>query len=121
MGAVPGPSGSEPHTIPSPAQAAHSGSTPMNHRRDALGGVSRLHLAIRDIAVKHGGVCTVGNVTTKPGIVTAVVGEATMTLDQRHLDGNVLTKMFADAQTASQQIAAEEKIDVAWKKIWNIQ
>jgi len=46
----------------------------MAHRRDALAGVSRLHLAIREIAAKHGGVCTVGSVTTKPGIVTAIVG-----------------------------------------------
>ncbi len=40
----------------------------------------------------HGGVCTVGSVITKPGIVTAVVGEAEMTLDQRHLDANKLAQ-----------------------------
>ncbi len=33
------------------------------------------------IAVRHGGVGTVGSVKTRPGIVTAVVGEAEMTLD----------------------------------------
>ncbi len=37
----------------------------MAYRRDALAGVSRLHLAIREIAVKHGGVCTVGSVKTQ--------------------------------------------------------
>ena len=54
---------------------------------------ARLHLAVRDIAVKLGGVATVGSVTTKPGIVTAVVGEAVMTLDMRHLDGVELARM----------------------------
>ena len=93
----------------------------MSHRRDALGGVSKLHLAIRDIAVKHGGVCTVGKVETKPGIVTAVVGEAEMTLDQRHLDAGKLAQMYQAARDASEQIASEERIAVNWKKIWQIQ
>ncbi|HEX8322815.1 MAG TPA: Zn-dependent hydrolase [Tepidisphaeraceae bacterium] len=121
MGAVLGTFGVERHQITFTGQAAHSGSTPMAHRRDALAGVSRLHLAIRDIAVKHGGVCTVGQVKTSPGIVTAVVGEATMTLDQRHLDAKTLAAMYADAKQASETIAKEEKIDVSWKPIWQIQ
>jgi len=121
MGAVLGTCGVERHTITFTGQAAHSGSTPMSHRRDALGGVSKLHLAIRDIANSHGGVCTVGKVTTKPGIVTAVVGEAEMTLDQRHLDAKTLAAMYDDARQASERIAKEEKIDVAWQKLWQIQ
>ena len=121
MGVVLGTFGVERHAIKFTGQAAHSGSTPMAHRRDALGGVSKLHLAIRDIAVKHGGVCTVGKVTTEPGIVTAVVGEASMTLDQRHLSAAKLAKMYGDAQKASQRFAKEEKIDVEWRKLWNIQ
>jgi N-carbamoyl-L-amino-acid hydrolase len=60
-------------------------------------------------------------VVTKPGIVTAVVGEAVMTLDQRHLDAGVLAKMYAEAREASERIAAEEKIGVEWKKLWAIQ
>src|SRR5208282_1551680 len=94
---------------------------PMDKRRDALAGVSRLHLAIREIANRHGGVCTVGRVITQPGIVTAVVGDAEMTLDQRHLHAERLAAMYCDAIDASEKIAAEEKIGVRWQKIWNIQ
>ncbi len=121
MGAVLGTFGVERHQITFTGQAAHSGSTPMSHRRDALGGVSKLHLAIRDIAVKHGGVCTVGKVTTEPGIVTSVVAQAVMMLDQRHLDAATLAAMYNDVRNASERIAAEEKIGVEWKKIWQIQ
>jgi beta-ureidopropionase / N-carbamoyl-L-amino-acid hydrolase len=121
MGAVQGTYGVERHTITFTGQAAHSGSTPMDYRRDGLAGVSRLHLAIREIAVKYGGVCTVGIVKTKPGIVTAVVGEAEMTLDQRHLNADSLAAMLRDAKEASYAIAKEEKIDVAWKTLWQIQ
>src|SRR4051812_38080716 len=117
MGVVLGTFGVERHGIIFTGQAAHSGSTPMAHRRDALAGVSKLHLAIREIAVKHGGVCTVGKVTTEPGIVTAVVGKAEMTLDQRHLDASVLARMYRDAIERSEAIAKEEKIEVSWKKI----
>jgi hydantoinase/carbamoylase family amidase len=121
MGVVLGTFGVERHAITFTGQAAHSGSTPMAHRRDALAGVSRLHLAIREIAVKQGGVCTVGSVITRPGIVTAVIGEAVMTLDQRHLDAGSLAAMYAQAQQISRAIAEEEKIDVAWRKLWQIQ
>jgi N-carbamoyl-L-amino-acid hydrolase len=120
MGVVLGTFGVERHAITFTGQAAHSGSTPMSHRRDALAGVSRLHLAIREIAFRHGGVCTVGSVVTKPGIVTAVVGQAEMTLDQRHLDAGALAAMFADAKSAAEKIAAEEKIEVAWRTLWRI-
>jgi N-carbamoyl-L-amino-acid hydrolase len=71
--------------------------------------------------MKHGGVCTVGRVTTEPGIVTAVVGSATMTLDQRHLDADTLAAMYRDAREASERIAAEERIAVEWTPIWQIQ
>jgi N-carbamoyl-L-amino-acid hydrolase len=121
MGVVLGTFGVERHAIRFTGQAAHSGSTPMAHRRDALGGVSRLHLAIREIAVKHAGVCTVGRVTAEPGIATAVVGQAEMVLDQRHLVAGKLARMYRDARRASERIAREEKIGVAWSNMWAIQ
>jgi len=121
MGVVLGTFGVERHSIHFTGQAAHSGSTPMDKRRDALAGISRLHLAIRDLAKRHGGVCTVGRVTTLPGIVTAVVGDAEMTLDQRHLHADKLQAMYWDAVDYGEKIADEENIEVIWRKIWAIQ
>jgi N-carbamoyl-L-amino-acid hydrolase len=93
----------------------------MDKRRDALGGVSKLHLAIREIARRHGGVGTVGRVETKPGIVTSVVAHARMTLDQRHLDADALAAMYREAQEASHRIAQEEGIEVEWEFTWRIE
>ncbi len=121
MGVVEGTFGVERHTITFSGQAAHSGSTPMRLRRDALAGVSRLHLAVREIAAAHGGVGTVGRVLTRPGIPTAVVGQAEMTLDQRHLKATGLAAMLAEAQAASRHIAGEEKLEVAWRPLQKIQ
>jgi N-carbamoyl-L-amino-acid hydrolase len=120
MGVVLGTFGVERHAVTFTGQAAHSGSTPMAHRRDALGGVSRLHLAVRDIAARHGGVGTVGKVVTRPGIVTAIVGEADMTIDLRHLDAGALAAMFREAREAGARLAAEERIEVAWRRTWEI-
>jgi acetylornithine deacetylase/succinyl-diaminopimelate desuccinylase-like protein len=93
----------------------------MNQRRDAFGAAAKLGLEIREIGKRNGGVCTVGSVVTRPGIVTAVVGECDMTLDQRHLHADALARMLAEAKVASERIAAEEKVDVEWKRIWQIE
>jgi hydantoinase/carbamoylase family amidase len=120
LGVVLGTFGVERHAVRFVGQSAHAGSTPMKQRRDALGGVSKLHLAIREIGIKHGGVCTVGRVVTQPGIVTAVVGQADMTLDQRHLNADALAAMLQEAKDASQRIAEEEKITCEWNRLWQI-
>jgi beta-ureidopropionase / N-carbamoyl-L-amino-acid hydrolase len=66
-------------------------------------------------------VCTVGSLKTFPGIVTAVVGRAEMTLDQRDLDATVLASMYQAAKSASERFALEEGCTVAWNKIWSIE
>jgi len=122
LGAVLGTKGVERHIITFHGQEAHSGSTPMNARRDALAAAAKLALEIRTIAKKHDdAVCTVGSVKTFPGIATAVVGRCEVTLDQRDLDGNVLAQMYHEAQEASLRFASEENCTVNWSRLWNIE
>jgi hydantoinase/carbamoylase family amidase len=122
LGVVMGTKGVERHAITFHGQEAHSGSTPMKERRDALAAVAKLALEIRTIAGKHpDAVCTIGSVKTFPGIVTAVVGRCETTLDQRDLDAGVLATMYREAREASQKFAAEEKCTVEWSRIWNIE
>ncbi len=122
LGVVLGTKGVERHIINFHGQEAHSGSTPMNARRDALAAAAKLALEIRTIAGKHAdAVCTMGSVKTFPGIVTAVVGRCEVTLDQRDLDANVLAQMYREAQEASQRFAAEENCTVSWSRLWNIE
>jgi hydantoinase/carbamoylase family amidase len=122
LGVVLGTKGVERHTITFHGQEAHSGSTPMNARHDALAAAAKLALHIRTIAGKHpDAVCTMGSVKTFPGIVTAVVGRCEVTLDQRDLDAHVLTTMYAEAREASERFAQEEKCTVEWSRIWNIE
>jgi N-carbamoyl-L-amino-acid hydrolase len=122
LGVVLGTKGVERHNITFFGQEAHSGSTPMNARHDALAAAAKLALEIRAIASKHAdAVCTMGSLQTFPGIVTAVVGRCEATLDQRDLDAGILAQMFREAQEASRRFAAEEKCTVEWSRLWNIE
>jgi N-carbamoyl-L-amino-acid hydrolase len=122
LGVVQGTKGVERWAITFKGQEAHSGSTPMTARRDALAAAAKLALEIRPIAMKHPqAVATMGSVKTFPGIVTAVVGRCETTLDMRDLDAGVLAQMLAEARTASERFSVEEGCTVEWAKIWSIE
>jgi N-carbamoyl-L-amino-acid hydrolase len=122
LGAVLGTFGVERHAITFRGQAAHSGSTPMNRRRDAFLAAAKMSPEIYRIADKSGhGVCTIGSCTTKPGIVTSVVEECRITLDQRHLDAGALARMHAEAREASDRFAREGSVSATWERLWHIE
>ena len=121
LGTVLGTFGVERHAMTFHGQAAHSGSTPMNRRRDAFLAAGRMASEIYAIAERHGGVCTIGSCTTKPGIVTSVVEECRITLDQRHLDAPGLARMYAAAVEASERFAREGNVRVTWERLWHIE
>jgi N-carbamoyl-L-amino-acid hydrolase len=121
LGAVLGTFGVERHAITFHGQAAHSGSTPMNRRKDAFLAAGKMGQEIYNIAGRHGGVCTIGSCTTKPGIVTSVVEECRITLDQRHLDAAALARMLQEARDASEKFASEGNIKVSWDRLWQIE
>jgi N-carbamoyl-L-amino-acid hydrolase len=121
LAVVQGTKGVERWAVIFHGQEAHSGSTPMEVRRDALAACAKLALEIRPIARKHANsVATMGSVKTFPGIVTSVVGRCEATLDIRDLDANVLASMLQEARAASELFAAEERCTVEWSKIWSI-
>ncbi len=122
LGVVLGTKGVERHAVTFRGQEAHSGSTPMRARRDALAAAAKLALEIRPIATRHpDAVCTIGSVKTFPGIVTAVVGRCEATLDQRDLSADVLATMHREAREASERFAHEEGCTVDWSRIWSIE
>ena len=121
LATVLGTKGVERHAVTFIGQEAHSGSTPMSDRRDALAAAARLALEIYEIAGKHNdAVCTMGSVKTFPGIVTAVVGRCECTLDQRDLSAGVLAQMYREAQEASRRFASQHGCTVEWSRIWSI-
>ena len=122
LGAVLGTFGVERHAITFHGQAAHSGSTPMNRRKDAFLAAAKMSPEIYRIAERsNGGVCTIGSCTTQPGIVTSVVADCRITLDQRHLDAPALARMLHEARDASERFAREGQVRVSWERLWQIE
>ena len=121
LGAVLGTFGVERHAITFHGQAAHSGSTPMNRRKDAFLAAAKMSPEIYRITERHGGVCTIGSCLTKPGIVTSVVEECRIALDQRHLDSAALAQMLEKARAASECFAEEGNVTVEWERLWQIE
>jgi N-carbamoyl-L-amino-acid hydrolase len=121
LGAVLGTFGVERHALTFHGQAAHAGSTPMNRRKDALLAAAKMSQEIYPIAARHGGVCTIGSCATRPGIVTSVVEECRLTLDQRHLDAPALARMLADARAAADRFAREGDVRVSWERLLQIE
>ena len=121
LGAVLGTFGVERHAITFHGQAAHSGSTPMNRRKDAFLAAARMAPEIYEITDRNGGVCTIGSCVTKPGIVTSVVADCRITLDQRHLNADSLATMLAEAKSASERYAKEAGVTVEWERLWQIE
>jgi allantoate deiminase len=121
LGVVLGTFGVERHRIRFTGAHAHAGATPMELRRDAFLAAARSALAFRDDAARRSEArATTGEVTVAPGIPTAFNGACEVTLDQRALDPGVLAELLAAAKAASAAIAAEERCEVEWERIWAI-
>ncbi|MGZ4306705.1 MAG: hydantoinase/carbamoylase family amidase, partial [Solirubrobacteraceae bacterium] len=116
--AVSGTVGVERHLMTFTGQAAHAGSTPMRLRQDSLAAAARAALEIRESAINHDGVGTVGRMQSIPGVITAVAGSTEMQLDQRHLDANELAEMFAEARDACRRAADEFNCTVQQRDVF---
>jgi hydantoinase/carbamoylase family amidase len=121
VGTVLGTVGVERHRATFSGQAAHAGSTPIRQRRDAFLAAAQTALELREVALRHDGVCTVGRVDCTPGVVTAVPGKAAMLVDQRHLDADTLATMLAEAKEAAARFAEQEGCSVEWERVWAIE
>jgi hydantoinase/carbamoylase family amidase len=118
--AVLGTFGVERHVAVFTGQTAHAGATPMPLRHDTFMAASQAALAVREVGIRHEGVCTVGGATSEPGVVTAVPGRTEMLLDQRHLDPDALAAMLDEAREGCDRAAADHGCEVELKHLWRI-
>ena len=102
-------------------QASHAGTTPMDMRRDAGLAAAAAALTIERIPTVEGGVATTGELRLRPGIPTAVAGEATLTVDLRHPDAGALQRMLDSARAAADTAAEERRLGVSEDPVWRIE
>ena len=119
--AVSGCTGVERHRFRFRGQASHAGTTPMERRRDAGLAAAELALRVERIGRDHGGVATTGASALRPGIPTAVPGEADLTADLRHPEAGELAAMLAEAREAAEAVATARGCEVGSEEIWRIE
>jgi hydantoinase/carbamoylase family amidase len=116
--AVSGTFGDERYLVTFTGQSAHAGSTPMHLRRDTLAAAATAALEIREVGIRHGGVTTVGAITSKPAVITAIAGESEMMLDLRHLDAGTLATMLAECLDACERAARQFDCGVEPRRVF---
>ncbi len=98
---------------------AHTGSTPMTVRRNALIGAARLVEAVDRIAkARPPAVGTVGLLEVRPNSRNVIPGEVFFTIDFRHPQDARLDEMELELSRAVADVAAETGLAIDWRRIW---
>ena len=121
VGIVTGVQGMRWYEIELTGREAHTGSTPMNLRKNALLGAARIVEQVDRIALEHSpsAVGTVGLVEVKPNSRNVIPGHVFFTVDFRHPDDAVLDVMERKLFEAVPAVAAEIGLDHDVKKVWD--
>jgi N-carbamoyl-L-amino-acid hydrolase len=120
IGVVTGVQGMRWYEVTVKGQEAHTGSTPMLMRRNALLGAARMIEAINEVGLRHlPGVASVGLIENRPNSRNVVPGEVFFTIDLRHPDESILDRMESEVRGRLTEIAAGDKLGLDEKRIWN--
>ena len=121
IGIVTGVQGMRWYEIELTGREAHTGSTPMNLRKNALLGAARVVEQVDRIALEHApsAVGTVGLVEVKPNSRNVIPGHVFFTVDFRHPDDAVLDVMERELFEAVPAVAAEIGLEPDVKKVWD--
>ncbi len=100
---------------------AHSGSTPMPGRRDALVAAAVMAQAVEEIALAHPpfAVGTVGSLTVTPNSRNTIPGRIEFTVDLRNPDDDVLRAMGERMREVFARVAESREVAVTVNEIWH--
>ena len=100
-------------------QSNHAGTTPMHLRHDAGYAAARIATFVRDLATEAGPplVATVGAITLHPNLVNVVAASATLTVDLRHTDDELLTASEGELASFLERLAADEGVTIETRSL----
>lgn len=121
IGVVQGSQAVRWHEVTLEGKRAHTGTTPMHLRKNALLGAARLVARINDIALEHAplAVGTVGMLEVKPNSRNVIPGTVFFTVDLRHPDDAVVEIMNEKFMQALSEVTDEVGLSYALKTVWN--
>lgn len=103
-------------------QADHAGTTPLDLRRDAALAAAEMTVAIANAAAALGrpAVATVGRIETEPGVVNIVAGRARFTVDARHPDPAIKSRLLAAIEERCRTIAENRGVSVEFETLIDV-
>jgi N-carbamoyl-L-amino-acid hydrolase len=121
VGVVTGVQGMRWYEVELTGREAHTGSTPMHLRTNALLGAARLIERIDRIALEHApfAVGTVGLVEVKPNSRNVIPGHVFFTVDFRHPEDAVLDEMERKLMEAIPSTTKEIGLEAEVKQVWD--
>lgn len=92
---------------------AHTGTTPMDARHDALVGAARLVTAVNELPTRRPGtLATVSRLEVEPGSRSVIPGRVELVVDIRHARLDALEQAEVEVRSAATEIAAAGDLDV---------
>jgi N-carbamoyl-L-amino-acid hydrolase len=115
IGAVTGVQGISWQEVTIMGQSNHAGTTPMSLRHDPAYIAAEITVFLRQIAQEYGGnqVCTVGKIDLQPNLINVVPKSATLTLDVRNTDENILQEVELKIAQKIKEISETEGVRVS--------
>ncbi|GGP16424.1 Zn-dependent hydrolase [Oceanobacillus neutriphilus] len=103
-------------------KASHSGTTPMDLRKDAFLGASEIGLAVEKAALaeaKKGTVATVGDCAVTPGAMNVVPEKAEMIIDIRSVDMNSKKKVMEHVKETMKYVERKRGLWIHFELLTN--
>ena len=119
IGVVEGVQGISWQELTFEGQANHAGTTPMALRHDAGHAAAAVATYVRRLALELGPpqVATVGSLQLYPGLVNVVAARATLTVDLRNTDDDVLVEAERRVFAHVEEVAATEGVRAHWRRL----
>ncbi len=119
IGAVTGVQGISWQEVRLEGQFNHAGTTPMAYRHDAGFAAASIACAARAISTELGGhqVATVGKFDLRPDLVNVVAGRATLTVDLRNTENDVLVEAERRMAAEIERIASDEGVTAECRQL----
>ena len=115
VAAVESITGSSRASIEFGGMAGHAGTVPMTLRKDALVGAAEFVLAVEAVGSSVPNlVATVGKLDVAPGASNVIAGNAEVSLDLRHPDGDLRSRATGELRARAADIAKRRGLDLQW-------
>jgi N-carbamoyl-L-amino-acid hydrolase len=119
IGVVTGVQGISWQEIVIKGQSNHAGTTPMSMRHDPAYAASMIGVFLRELARSMGGnqVCTVGRIELVPNLINVVPKSATLTVDIRNTDEQLLQHAESTFQDFIERLASTEGVEITSRRL----